>query len=200
MSSHLLILTSSGRADRPRSSSPQPDGYRRSSSPWADLNEDDVGPTPYQKTYEYPPRFHPIPPPPPWDNPQSQYGYPSAGIPRAGKKEFWRPSYPSLQSPERPLGEAILTALRSTRGGIYYTKSNHFKQVHYVDHYPIYICAFVPSHMIPYNESKLLSTELDQGSIRKEALDLLGYSYSKTRTGNFLITGDLELVCSEIFK
>ncbi|KAL8706837.1 MAG: hypothetical protein Q9225_007904, partial [Loekoesia sp. 1 TL-2023] len=182
-----------GRANRYRSFSPLSDAYRRSPSPRAELNNDGVGPTPYQKPYEHPPRFHPIPPPPPLDNPQPQYGDPSFGSFVTVQKDFWRPSYPSLQSPDRQLGEAMLTALRSTRGGIYYTKSNDFKQVHYVDHHPIYICAFVPSHMIPYNEWKSLSTELDQGSIRKEALDLLGYSYRETGTGKFLISGDLEL-------
>ena len=74
-------------------------------------------------------------------------------------------------------------------------KSNQFKQVHYVDHDPIYTCALVPPHLIPLNEDKALDTELSRGSIRREALDLLGYSYTETGTGNFSITGNLELVC-----
>jgi len=80
------------------------------------------------------------------------------------------------------------------RGGIYYTKSNRFEQVHYVDQCPIYTCAFVPSHMIPYNEGQYLNTELSRGAARKEALDLLGYVYTETEAGNFSISGDLELV------
>lgn len=75
-------------------------------------------------------------------------------------------------------------------------KSNQFKQVHYVDQYPIYVCALVPSHIIPYNEWKPLHTELGKGLVRKEALDLLGYSYTETEMGTFSLSGDLDLVCS----
>ena len=81
--------------------------------------------------------------------------------------------------------------LRSTRGGIYYIKSNTFKQVHFVDNYPIYTCNFVPSNMVPDNEDKFLNTELGSGLIRKEALNLLSYSYTRSETGNFSIKGDL---------
>ena len=70
-------------------------------------------------------------------------------------------------------------------------KSNSFKQVHYVDEYPIYTCNFVPSNMIPYNENNFLNTELGRGLIRKEALDLLRYSYTRSESGNFSIKGDL---------
>lgn len=110
------------------------------------------------------------------------------------EREFSRPFNHFSQPQSIQLGGEILTALRSTRGGIYYTKSNHFKQVHYVDHYPIYTCAFVPSHMIPYNEDTPLSTELGRGLVRKEALDLLAYSYTETPTGSFSISANLELV------
>ena len=48
--------------------------------------------------------------------------------------------------------------------------------------------------MVPYNEDKLLNTELGKGSIRKEALDLLTYSYTETDTGNFLISDILDFV------
>jgi len=40
-------------------------------------------------------------------------------------------------------------------------------------------------------DRKPLDTELGRGLIRKEALDLLGYSYIETETGNFSISGDL---------
>ena len=96
--------------------------------------------------------------------------------------------------PSRRLGREILTSLRSTRGGIYYIKSNDFKQVHYLDEYPIYICNYVPSHMIPYNEDNFLNTELFRGLVRREALDLLAYSYNRSETGNVSISGDLGLV------
>ena len=88
----------------------------------------------------------------------------------------------------------ILAALRSTRGGIQYTKSNQFKQVHFVDQHAIYTCAYVPSDLVPYSEWKPLNTELDRSLVRREALDLLGYSYTETKTGKFSISDDLELV------
>lgn len=130
-----------------------------------------------------------MPPPRPLGDPQPRY----STAPYM-EREFWR-SFNHFSQPQGiQLGGEILTALRSTRGGIYYTKSNHFKQVHYVDHYPIYTCAFVPSHMIPYNEDTPLSTELGRGLVRKEALDLLAYSYTETPTGSFSISANLELV------
>lgn len=107
------------------------------------------------------------------------------------RKNFWKPSHHYSQRPERQLGDEILAALRSTRGGIYYTKSNQFRQTHYVDQYPIYTCKFVPSSMAIGYDRKPLDTELGRGLIRKEALDLLGYSYIETETGNFSISGDL---------
>lgn len=92
----------------------------------------------------------------------------------------------------------MLNALRTRKGGIYYTKSNQYKQVHYVDEYPIYICALVPSHMIPFNDWKPLNTELGRGLVRREALDLLGYSYAEKETGVFSISSDVELVCARL--
>lgn len=131
-----------------------------------------------------------MPPAPPLGDPQPRY----STAPYM-EREFWKPFNRFSQPPSTQLGGEILTALRSTRGGIYYTKSNHFKQVDYVDRYPIYTCAFVPSHMIPYNEDTPLSTELGRGLVRKEALDLLAYSYTETPTGSFSISANLELVC-----
>lgn len=108
--------------------------------------------------------------------------------------DFSSPHHNHFQPPSRQLGGQILTRLRSARGGIYYTKSSNFKQVHYVDQYPIYTCTFVPSHMIPYNEDNFQNTELGVGLVRKEALDLLAYSYTKSETGSFSISGNLGLV------
>lgn len=128
-----------------------------------------------------------MPPPPPWNYPQPQYvSY--------AEKDFSKPFRNLSQPPSRHMGGEILTRLRTTRGGIYYIKSSKFKQVHYVDQYPVYTCFFVPSHMIPYNENKPSTTELGRGLVRREALDLLAYSYTETETGNFSISGDLGLV------
>lgn len=107
---------------------------------------------------------------------------------------FWSPFRNHFQPPSRRLGREILTKLRSTRGGIYYIKSNNFKQMHYVDQYPIYTCTFVPSHMIPYGEDRCQNTEIGVGLVRREALDLLAYSYTRSETGNFSISGNLGLV------
>ncbi len=104
------------------------------------------------------------------------------------------PSFNLSRPPSRQLGGEILTQLRSTRGGIYYIKNNTFRQVHYVDQYAIYVCTLVPSQMIPYNEDVPLNTEVGRGLVRREALNLLAYSYTETDTGSFLISGDLLLV------
>ena len=109
-------------------------------------------------------------------------------------RDFSRPSYDSSHPPSRQLGGEILTELRSLRGGIDYIKSNNFTQVYYVDQYPIYRFNLVPWDMIPRGEEELLNTELGRGLIRREALDLFAYSYTETETGNFLISGNLELV------
>lgn len=70
--------------------------------------------------------------------------------------------------------------------------------MHYVDQCPIYVCTLVPTHMVPDNEDNQVITELGRGLVRKEALELLAYSYTETKTGNFSISGSLELV-SETF-
>lgn len=74
-------------------------------------------------------------------------------------------------------------------------KSNQFRQVHFVDHRPIYTCVLVPPYLVPYDEDKFMNTELGKGLIRREALDLLAYSYTETETGAFSVSGNLKLVC-----
>lgn len=141
-----------------------------------------------------------MPPPPPMENRHSQYGFPPYGGYGPTRKGFRRGPHSVLEPPERPLGVVILEGLRLTRGGIYYTKSNPFKEVHYVDHFIIYVCQLVPPHLIPINERKCLNTEVGKGLVRGEALDLLGYSYTETDAGKFSISGDLELVCERSFR
>lgn len=182
-------------ADKRRILDSQYDGYRRPPSLGAQLDEDDFGTQRYTGYSAYPPRFQDdhAPPPPTGDYLQPPYGYPLYANYFPRHKDFWRPSLPFPQIPDGQLGVEILAALRSTRGGIQYTKSNKFKQVHYVDQHPIYTCALVPSHMVPSNEMELLNTELDIGLVRGEALDLLGYTYTETEAGKFVIQDDLEL-------
>ena len=111
-----------------------------------------------------------------------------------GEMNFWTRTPHPYQLPSRELGSEMLATLRSRRGGIYYMKSNNFKQIYYVDEYCIYVCNFVPSNIIPENQDNISNTELGSGLIRKEALDLLAYSYTRSDTGNFSIKGDLGLV------
>lgn len=58
----------------------------------------------------------------------------------------------------------------------------------------------MPSYLIPPSEGRCQTTEVDKGLIRREALDLLGYSYAETDAGKFLISGDLDLVCKKPFR
>ncbi|KAL8702078.1 MAG: hypothetical protein Q9201_004580 [Fulgogasparrea decipioides] len=49
--------------------------------------------------------------------------------------------------------------------------------------------------MTPPKERGFLATEIGSGTIRREALELLGYSYTESGGGMFTIAGDLNLVC-----
>ena len=186
--SSLLIVFFSELASYQRSSDPHLDTYRGSHSPTADFNEFNLNPTHYPGVdgFSEPFQGDHMPPPPPGINSQPSHAIVSL--------DFWRPSQSPSRPPIRYLGSEILTEMRSMRGGIYYMKSSNFKQKHYVDQRLIFICYFVPSHMIPKKEDKVLNTELGRGLIRREALDLLAYSYIETETGNFSISGNLRLV------
>lgn len=142
--------------------------------------------------------FH-TPPPPPLSGRRPRRLYPDEAY-GFNQKDFWRSHEINFLPPNAQLGVAMLSSLRSTRGGIYYIKSNAFKQVHYVDHHVVYRCQLVPSELIPDSEWKYVNTEVDKGLIRAEALDLLGYSYAETATGKYSISGDLELVCERPFR
>ncbi|KAL9013387.1 MAG: hypothetical protein Q9173_001915 [Seirophora scorigena] len=83
--------------------------------------------------------------------------------------------WPGPHYKSRSMGDDILKYLRSRRAGIVYTKRNNFQQFHYVDHECFYIYHLVPGHMMQSREVQY--TELGQGLVKKEALDLLGYSY-----------------------
>lgn len=53
--------------------------------------------------------------------------------------------------------------------------------------------------MVPSNESEIKKTEIGNGWVRREALDLLGYSYSETLSGQFSIPRDLTFVSDSFF-
>lgn len=71
-------------------------------------------------------------------------------------------------------------------------KRNKFQHFHYVDNECFYIFDLVPEYMMQIREIRY--TELGQGLVKKEALDLLGYSFEQTPSGHFSIVGDLDLV------
>lgn len=130
---------------------------------------------------------------PPWSSNGPQQWFPAETNP-TNRKEFWRSH--AFIGVSRSLGDRLLASLRSARGGIYYKKRNYHKQVHYVDRTPLFECELVPSYMIPLGESGPFHTELGKGLVRREALELLGYSFDDENNGQYLVKGDLKFVCS----
>lgn len=109
-------------------------------------------------------------------------------------KDLSIPSHALGQPPIRFLGDEILSAIRSTRGGIVYTKRNDFIHSVYVDSIVAYTFYLVPLSLIPFNESEHWFTEIGKGWVRQEALDIFSYTYTETSSGHFCISGNLELV------
>ena len=179
-------------ADKRRGFNPPFDRHRWYSSPEAEFKEADFvsthDPGRYEFTHPFQDDHMPLPSPP------TNISPPPHRNALRRERDFWIQSLSFSSPPSRYFGGELLTALRSTRGGIHYIKSNHFKQVHFVDHWPVYTCALVPPHLIPYGEDKTMNTELGKGLIRREALDLLAYSYTETETGTFSVSGNLKLV------
>lgn len=108
-------------------------------------------------------------------------------------KEIWKGPSPG-RILDQSFGEEMLRALRSAGAGIVYTKRFKFHQDHYVDAERFASCTLVPTELIPTDDSDPVCTELNQGLVRKEALDLLGYSYEATPSGQFAIAGNLDMV------
>lgn len=94
----------------------------------------------------------------------------------------------------RDVGDILLNGIRSTRGGINYMKLNEFRCEYYVDDTVIHTFDLVPYELVPYVEQDALFTEIGSGWVRREVLDLLGYSYSVTRSAHYSISGNLDLV------
>ena len=109
-------------------------------------------------------------------------------------KDVWKDSPTHGQVAARHVGNDIVRSLRSARGGLVYTKSNDFQHSYFVDHYEFYRLYLVPSNLIPSDESDFRSTEIGKGWVRREALDLLGYSYTETPSGHFSIPRNLKFV------
>lgn len=106
-------------------------------------------------------------------------------------KDVWKDSPTHGQVAARHIGDDIVKSLQSTRGGLVYTKSNDFQHSYFVDHYEFYRLYLVPSFLIPSDESDFQNTEIGKGWVRREALDLLSYSYSETPSGHFSIPRNL---------
>ena len=113
------------------------------------------------------------------------------------KRQYYMQLRPYHYTPDRPLGDEILAAQRSTKGGIYYTKANQYKEIHFVDQHIVYECQHAPLYRIPYDEREALTTRLAVGLVRREALDLLGYSYVTMKNGILSISEDLEFVSQD---
>lgn len=108
----------------------------------------------------------------------------------------WRSSA-SYQS--RRVGDDILEALRRERGGIVYLMQRDLYIVLCVDDVAFYRINLVPEETIFEEATKTLSIEIGRSWVRQEALDLLGYSYSVTKSGDFSITGNLDFVSACMF-
>lgn len=110
-------------------------------------------------------------------------------------KELWVNPRLVDQAPIKFVGEDMLYALRSSGGGIVYTKRNDFYCLYYVDRIVTYEFSLVPFSLIPSNEFlELRFTEIGKGWVRQEALDLFSYTYTETPSGHFCISGNLKLV------
>ena len=139
------------------------------------------------------PRNHIFPPPGTYPEPPQVYG-PAPGLPP--RFDYWRYSYLAGGLNARHLGRDILDALRSTRGGIHYTKNSPIREDHYVDEYPVFLSSILPLDLASRSDYEYASAEIGSDMIRKEALDLLGYTYTETPTGKLSISGDISFVSS----
>ena len=137
----------------------------------------------------------PVPPNTAWEPPEG----PPHPIAQTRSKDVWRDSPFGGQVSATSVGNDMLKSLRYTHGGIVYTKSNDFKYMYFVDGDEFYRFYLVPWSMVPSNESEIKRTEIGNGWVRREALDLLGYSYSETLSGQFSIPRDLTIVSDSYF-
>ena len=97
-------------------------------------------------------------------------------------------------SPARHFGDDILRALRYKSGGITYMKGSDFQHIYYVDKVPYCIFNLIPPSLVPSNATEPLFTEIGQGWVRLEALNLLGYPYHETPSGQICFQRNLAFV------
>ena len=110
--------------------------------------------------------------------------------------EVWRYADRSAKAPDRlALADTILSSLRAKSGGILYSKrTKENRQLYYVDRHLICYCDMVPLNTQVMDPPGATHTEIGGGMVRKEALDLLGYSYDEMSRGHFSVVGDLKFV------
>lgn len=106
----------------------------------------------------------------------------------------WKSADPLTGAQTRYTGYQILNALRSASGGIVYMKGNEFRQSYFVDKIEVYAFDLVPRSFIPASEREPQFTEIGNGWVRREALNLLSYTYTETSYGHYSIARDLDFV------
>ncbi|KAL6718674.1 hypothetical protein ACLMJK_002908 [Lecanora helva] len=134
-------------------------------------------------TYGYPQGGY-IPPPlerrtgshhaPPTENWRSGLGNPVSHM-----KDLWRRPNSNDRASVRNAGDDVLDALRYTHGGIIYVKVNEFQHLYFLDRMMFYRFNLAPEWLIPTGAMMNWSTEIGQGLVRREALDLLGYPWKE---------------------
>lgn len=108
--------------------------------------------------------------------------------------DVWRAPYVPRWLNTGYIQDFFLNAIRSTGGGIIYTKRNDFQCLQYVDQRVVCRFRLVPPWLIPSGEPEFLFTEIGKSWVRQEVLNLLGFTYSETQTGQFCVSGNLEFV------
>ena len=125
--------------------------------------------------------------------PPIRNGMSGSGLPSMGTKAVWQ-KVRSGQTPVGYVGDEILNALVSASGGIVYMRGNDFQRSYYLDRKPFYTFFLVPPFLIPENEWRPSFVEIGKSWVHREALDLLGYAYNETKSGDLSIPRDLEFV------
>lgn len=119
---------------------------------------------------------------------------PAFGASNVRTADVWKYTDTSGSTRSRYTSHSILNKLRLASGGIVYMKRSELQYAVYVDDREIYRFNLAPSSLLTPEDSLILHTEIGKGSVCQEALDLLGYSYSETPSGNFSIPRNLYLV------
>ncbi|KAL8954310.1 MAG: hypothetical protein Q9183_007205 [Haloplaca sp. 2 TL-2023] len=110
--------------------------------------------------------------------------------------DYWKYPYMSSRARGLRLRHDMLDSLRSAKGGIHYIEESPVRQDHYVDERPVYFNSILPPDLVSRPDRECATAEIGSGMVRKEALDLMGYTYTETPTGRLSISGDISFVSS----